>query len=239
MNNKYFSDEQAKDAIIEIGRWMHEKNYVVSNDGNISIRVGENRVWITPAGVSKGRMEKNKLVMMDLKGNVLNGGNPSSESNMHLEVYRDSLEAKGVVHAHPPVATAFAVAGIPLELALLPEAVVNLGTVPLAGYAKPGSVDVALSIREYIKSNSAVLLENHGVLTWDDDVYKAYYKLETVEYYANITMITGYVLNKQHVLNGAQIDELVELRKKYGIKTGGRPLSREDMGNSFPFKEMK
>lgn len=130
---KYPTDAEAKRDIIEAGRRMYQKNFVAANDGNISARVSDTLLWATPTGVSKGYMTEDMLVKMDLDGNIVEGKNkPSSEIKMHLRILKESSEIMAVAHAHPPVATSFAAAGIPLDLALLQEAVVLLGVVPVA-----------------------------------------------------------------------------------------------------------
>ena len=133
------TQKEAKKAIIDIGRRMYARNFVAANDGNISVRTGEDEVWATPTGVSKGYMKKKMLVKVDLQGNVLEGDRkPSSELKMHLRAYQENPEIRSVCHAHPPICTCFAIAGIPLEAPVLAEAVVTLGDVPIAPYAELG-----------------------------------------------------------------------------------------------------
>ena len=131
-NGDFPSDYEAKQAILEVGRRMYMKNFVAANDGNISCKVSEDTIWCTPTGVSKGYMTDDMLVLMDLDGNVLKGNlKPSSEVKMHLRVYKENPKMNAVVHAHPPTATAFAVANIPLDKYILPEAILTVGTVPI------------------------------------------------------------------------------------------------------------
>lgn len=221
---RYLSDFEAKKGIIEVGKRMYDKNFVASNDGNISVKVGDNAIWTTPTGVSKGFMTPDMLVKMDLDGKVLVGRHkPSSEVKMHLRVYNENPDVTAVTHAHPPVATSFAIAGISLDRAILPEAVVNLGSVPIAHYATPGSTDVPDSIAPYCKSHNAVLLANHGALSWGKDIYEAYHRLESLEYYATVLMYTGNIIGKSNELSCNQVSELIEIREKLGIKAGGIP----------------
>lgn len=221
---RYPSDFEAKKAIIEVGKRMYAKGFVASNDGNISMKVGTNAIWTTPTGVSKGYMTPDMLVKINLDGKVLAGRNkPSSEAKMHLRVYKENTDVMAVTHAHPPVATSFAIAGISLDKAILPEAVVNLGSVPIAHYATPGSTDVPDSIAPYCKSHNAVLLANHGALSWGKDVFEAYYRLESLEYYANVLMYTGNIIGKANELSCHQVEELIHIREKLGIRTGGIP----------------
>lgn len=221
---KYMTDFEAKKAIIDIGQRMYLKGFVAANDGNITCRVGPNALWATPTGVSKGFMTLDMLVKLDMNGKVLMGNRkPSSELKMHLRVYKENPEVMAVTHAHPPVSTAYAVAGIALEEPILTESVVNLGVVPIARYAEPGTQEVPDSIAPYCKTHNAVLLANHGALTWGRDIYEAYYRLESVEYYATLLTYTGRILGQQHPLSCDQINRLLETRNKLGISGGGVP----------------
>ena len=220
----YMSEKKAKKAILDIGQRMYVRNFVAANDGNISIRTGENEVWATPTGVSKGFMKKKMLVKVDLEGNVLEGTKkPSSELKMHLRAYQENPELLSVCHAHPPICTCFAIAGIPLDVPVLAEAVITLGDVPVAPYAELGSKEVPEVIAPYCHTHNGVLLANHGAVTWAGDPYSAYYRLESMEYYANILMITGKILKEQNTLTEEQVERLLAMREKFGIKRGGRP----------------
>ena len=220
----YMSEKKAKKAILDIGQRMYVRNFVAANDGNISIRTGENEVWATPTGVSKGCMKKKMLVKVDLEGNVLEGTKkPSSELKMHLRAYQENPELLSVCHAHPPICTCFAIAGIPLDVPVLAEAVITLGDVPVAPYAELGSKEVPEVIAPYCHTHNGVLLANHGAVTWAEDPYSAYYRLESMEYYANILMITGKILKEQNTLTEEQVERLLAMREKFGIKRGGRP----------------
>ena len=220
----YMSEKKAKKAILDIGQRMYVRNFVAANDGNISIRTGENEVWATPTGVSKGFMKKKILVKVDLEGNVLEGTKkPSSELKMHLRAYQENPELLSVCHAHPPICTCFAIAGIPLDVPVLAEAVITLGDVPVAPYAELGSKEVPEVIAPYCHTHNGVLLANHGAVTWAEDPYSAYYRLESMEYYANILMITGKILKEQNTLTEEQVERLLAMREKFGIKRGGRP----------------
>ena len=220
----YMSEKKAKKAIIDIGQRMYVRNFVAANDGNISIKTGDNEVWATPTGVSKGFMKKSMLVKVDLDGNVLEGTRkPSSELKMHLRAYKENPEIKSVCHAHPPVCTCFAIAGIPLDTPVLAEAIIILGNVPVAPYAELGSKEVPEAIAPYCRTHNGVLLANHGAVTWAEDAYGAYYRLESMEYYANILMLTEKVIGKQNILSKEQIERLLAMRKKFGIHQGGMP----------------
>ncbi|WP_017754441.1 class II aldolase/adducin family protein [Calidifontibacillus oryziterrae] len=236
-NNGYYSDFEAKKWICEIGRRVYNKNFVAANDGNITVKCGPNTIWATPTGVSKGFMTPDMMVKMDLQGNVISGKHkPSSEVKMHLRVYNENPEVKAVVHAHPPVATSYAIAGISLEKPVTAEAVVLLGTVPIAPYATPGTQEVPDSIAPFCKNYNAVLLANHGALTWGRDIIEAYFRMESLEHYALMLMYSNNIINKVNELNCNQIDTLMGLREKLGIKTGGVPPCKDETTNPLKGK---
>lgn len=221
---KYMSDFEAKKAIIEIGKRMYLKGFVAANDGNISCRISDTALWTTPTGVSKGYMTQDMMVKVDLSGEILSGNRkPSSELKMHLRVYEENPDVMAVTHAHPPVATSFAIAGISLDKAILPEAVVQLGTVPIARYATPGTSEVPDSIAPFCRTHNGVLLANHGALSWGKDIFEAFFRLESIEYYATILMYTGNIIGKQNELSSDQVNELIHIRHKLGILSGGMP----------------
>ena len=220
----YLSAKEAKEAILDIGQRMYVRNFVAANDGNISVRTGDNEVWATPTGVSKGFMKKEMLVKVDLDGNVLKGTHkPSSELKMHLRAYKENSDLRSVCHAHPPICTSFAIAGIPLDSPVLAEAIITLGDVPIAPYAELGSREVPEVIAPYCHTHNGVLLANHGAVTWAEDPYAAYYRLESMEYYANILMITEKIIGQQNKLTAEQVERLLAMREKFGVKQGGRP----------------
>ena len=173
---------EERQEICRVGKLLYDRGYVVSNDGNISLRVGENQVLLTPSGVSKGRMEPDMLVLCDLEGNILEGSRyPSSESPMHLMVLRERPDVNSVVHAHPPFSTAFAICRRPLKERYLTEMVAGLGEVPVAEFAMPSTQEVPDSVKPFVHDHSAVLLANHGSLAWGGDLWAAFDRLETVE----------------------------------------------------------
>ncbi len=224
----YVSDYEAKKGIVEVGKMMYAKNFVAANDGNISYRVGENTIWATPTGVSKGALTEDILVKMTLDGQVIEGtSKPSSEIKMHIRAYKEDPEVMGVCHAHPPVCTSFAIAGIGLDRAIYPEALVNLGTVPCVHYEAPGSQGIPDSIGPYVKGYNGVLLGNHGAVSWGKTLTDAWFRLESMEHYAMILMYTGNILGKANVLSCDQVKELVEIRSRLGITTGGIPPCAE------------
>ncbi|NLV57624.1 MAG: class II aldolase/adducin family protein [Clostridiales bacterium] len=221
----YPTDHEAKKLIVEIGKRMYAKNFVAANDGNISCKVDDDLIWTTPTGVSKGFMSEDMLVKMRLDGTVLSQGElgPSSEVKMHLRIYNENPEARGVCHAHPPISTSFAIAGIGLDKAIYPEALVNLGTVPCVHYETPGTQGIPDSIAPYARDYNALLLANHGAVAWGSSLMEAWYRLESTEHYAMVIMYTGNIIGKANVLSCDQVGELVEIRRKMGITSGGIP----------------
>lgn len=208
-----------KNDIIVAGKRTYDRGYVASNDGNISARIDNDRVLITPTGVSKGYMKVEDLVVVDFNGKVISGTKkPSSEVFMHIQVYKDRPDINSVCHAHPPYATGFAVAGIPLDKCILPEVIVALGSVPLIEYGTPGTEEFYKPVVKLLKDYDAFLLANHGALTIGKDVLNAYHKMETIEHFAHIAFVAqqiGYV----NTLNPEQVKKLIDLREKFGIRT--------------------
>lgn len=238
---RYMTDQEARAAIIEIGKRMYVRNFVSANDGNISVKVSDTMLWVTPTGISKGYMKEEELVKMNLEGKVLEGTtSPSSEIKMHLRVYQEDHTVRAVTHAHPLVATALSIAGKALDKAVNTEAILALGTVGIAGYARPGTYEVPDSIAPFVKKYNGVLLANHGALTWGSDIYQAFYKLESIENCAMTEMITQYILGKQNYLNNAQVRDLLTIRENMGILKGGEPVyTRENPDTSaFDREEM-
>ena len=198
---------------------MYARGYVASNDGNISIRLDDNTILTTPKSVSKGFMTADMMVVVDLDGRKIRGArDASSELLMHLEVYRNRPDVRAVVHAHPPTATGFAVAGIPLDRAVLAEVVTTLGSIPIAEYGTPSTPELPAAVRKYIKAHDGLLLANHGALTIAGDVYAAYYKMETIEHFAKISLVTRQ-LGREHLLSRDEVERLQQLRGNYGIKS--------------------
>lgn len=179
------TEEQAREEIVRVCRLLWERGYVAATDGNVSVRIGPDRLLATPSGLSKGFLQEHQLVLTDLNGasvsEVPSALRPSSELRMHCAVYRERPDVLAVVHAHPPMATACTVAGVSLMQPVLPEVLVTLGGIPTARYARPSSAEGAVVIRELIREHDAVLLDHHGSLTVGRSAFEAYLKLEKVE----------------------------------------------------------
>jgi L-fuculose-phosphate aldolase len=211
------AEEQARADIVEVGRRLWERGFVASNDGNISVRLDEQRLITTPKSVSKGFMTPDMMVITDLDGRKIAGErDPSSELKMHLEVYRNRPDARAVVHAHPPTATGFAVAGIALDKAVLAEVITTLGSIPIAEYATPSTEELPAAVRKYVRAHDGLLLANHGALALAGDVMSAYYRMETIEHFAKISLVAR-TLGREHVLSREEVERLQGLRGMYGI----------------------
>src|SRR5262249_22467409 len=203
--------------IVEVGRRLYARGYTASNDGNISVRLDAQRLLMTPKSVCKGFMAPEMMCITDLDGRKIAGDrDPSSEMQMHLEVYRQRPEVRAVVHAHPPIATGFAVAGIPLDRAVLAEVVTTLGSVPIAEYATPSTKELPEAVRKYVKAHDGMLLANHGALTLGADLFAAYYKMETIEHFAKISLVAR-LLGGERLLSRQEVDRLQGLRGMYGM----------------------
>jgi L-fuculose-phosphate aldolase len=186
MGNRF--EFEVRGDICKVGKLLFEKSFVDSNDDNISIRLSKNEILTTPVGVSKSLLRPDMRVKVNLEGEVLEGVPiPSSELKMHLRIYRDYPEVGAVVHAHPPYATAFAVAGIPLDQPMMSETIMMLGPVLIAGFEPPYTEQIP-HVAGYLKNHHGVLLEKHGVLTWGKDVFDAYFHMELLEFAAQTSV---------------------------------------------------
>jgi len=220
-----------KRDLVEVGRRVYDHGFVASNDGNISARVDNDRVLITPIGVSKGFMKPEEMVLVDMDGKVLsNTGKPSSEVFMHLRIYKDRPDVNSVCHAHPPYATGYAVAGLAMDKCVLPEVIIVLGEIPLVEYGTPGTEEFYTPVLKYLKDHDAFLLANHGALTIGKDIYNAYFKMETLDHAAKIQFIAKQ-LGHLNVLKSQDVDKLMEIRKRAGIATSSPCLSCEEDGS--------
>ncbi len=215
------NEREIREQICEVGRRVWVKGWVAANDGNISMRMDDDYVITTPTGVSKGFMSPDMLIKVDMDGNIRGGYlKPSSEIKIHLEAYRKRDDKRAVLHAHPPVCTGFAVANIPLDFRTLPEIIITLGKVPLARYGTPSTTELSDSISELILCNDAVLLANHGAMTIGKDVMDAYYNMERVEHFANISLV-AHQLGGGRDLSEPEVRKLEDIREQFGIKIGG------------------
>jgi len=226
------SEDEAREAIVHVGRRMYDHEYVVTNDGNISVKIASDRIVVTPTGVSKGFMTPSMMVVMDLDGNIIDRGGigPSSEVKMHLRVFRENPSVGAVVHAHPIYATSYAIAGIPLDQPILSEAMLQIGAVPVAHYAKPGTYDVPDSIAPFVEDYGAVLLSNHGALTWGNTLDQAFARMEVLENYAHISFNIR-VLGQSRGLCEEQVKGLIDIRKSMGLDPVVMPRGESSVSN--------
>ncbi|MGF9714558.1 class II aldolase/adducin family protein [Paenibacillus naphthalenovorans] len=216
--------DEAKAMILDIGQRMYRKEWVASNDGNISVKLDADRVLVTPTRQSKGYMTAGMLSIVDRQGHVLEGTyQPTSELKMHLKIYEMRPDVNAVVHAHPPFATSFAVAGIPLDRYILAEAVFELGKVPIAPYATPSTDELTDSFVDLLSEHDCFLLKNHGATTMGIDLMTAYYKMESLEHLAKI-MNYASSLGKMDEIPQDKVRVLEGMRQKYGIH-GRQPKS--------------
>jgi L-fuculose-phosphate aldolase len=221
------AEEQIRADIVEAGRRLWVRGFVAANDGNITVRLDDQRIISTPKSVSKGFMTPDMMVVTDLSGKKLAGErDASSELKMHLEVYRMRPDARAVVHAHPPTATGFAVAGIPLDRAVLAEVITTLGSIPIAEYATPSTDELPLACRKYLKAHDGLLLANHGALALGGDLWTAYHRMETIEHFATISLVARQ-LGREHLISREEVQRLQSLRGMYGIASPA-PICADD-----------
>ena len=209
------TEDELRREIVQIGRWIHRLGFVAAYDGNISARLDSHRILSTPTTISKGMIEPDDLVICDYQGKKITGRrNVTSEIQMHLLVYRRRPDVEGVVHAQPPTATGYAAAGLSLNKALISEVVLSLGCIPLARYGTPGTPELTDALEPLVASHDAILMANHGVVTYGADLMTAYYRMETVEHFAKISLVTE-LLGRQVLLSEPDVDKLLAARQAY------------------------
>jgi L-fuculose-phosphate aldolase len=220
------STRKHREEIVRYGQMLHQRGFVAAMDGNLSVRLGDDQILVTPTCVSKGAMRPADLVIVDLDGNRVAGKrNVTCEIGMHLLIYKMRPDIDAIVHAHPPTATGFAAAGMPLNEPLVCEVVIGLGSIPLARYGTPGTSELAKTLEPFVPRYDAILMSNHGVVAYADTLEHAYMKMETVEHFAQIALVT-HLLGRQQPLKQGEIDKLLVARTKYfGAKiASGLPL---------------
>jgi L-fuculose-phosphate aldolase len=206
-------EHESRREILRIGKMLHERGLIAATDGNISARLTEHSVLITPTCISKGMMAAEDLVVVDMHGRRMSGfRDVSSEIAMHMTIYRMRPDIFAVVHAHPPTATGFAACGLALDQALISEVLLSLGDVPLARYATPGTSELSEALEPFIPDHDAVLMANHGVVTYGADLMQAYLNMETVEHFAKIALVVKQ-LGCEHPLAADQVNRLREMRR--------------------------
>jgi len=227
------TEQEHRDDLLRVCRRIYEKGWVAMNDGNVSIRLDENRILCTPTAVSKGMVCADDLIVCDMAGDKVAGHKErTSEIAMHTTIYRLRPDVRSVVHAHPPVATGFAAAGRALDKALLPEVIIQLGAVPLAAYGLPGTPALSDGMLPFIPQYDALLLENHGCTTYGSDVWQAFFRMEMVEHFARITFVAE-MLGGARALPREEVEKLFAARARYNVSSrsgmeAGMPLVAED-----------
>jgi len=211
------SEWEHRQEIVDIGQRMYRRGYVAATDGNISIKMADERILITPAGVCLGELRPEELVATELGGTVCDQHQrPSSELPMHLEVYGQRPDVGAVIHAHPPLATAFTVAGISLAQCVIPEVVLTMGTIPTTQYATPSTEQGREQVRELIRCHDALILDRHGTLTVGPDLITAYRRLEKVEHAAQVTLAARQLGNVR-TLPAEEVRRLEAMRAELGL----------------------
>jgi L-fuculose-phosphate aldolase len=230
----YVSDEEAKKIICDIGHKMYMRGYVSANDGNITLRVGDNALWATPTGVSKGDLSPEMLIKVDLLGNVLEGTwEPTSETQMHLRAYWENDDIVSTCHTHSLYSMIFATAGIELDVSFSPEPTGIVGTVPVAPYGTPGTVDLADSIKPFVKGYKMCLLSNHGAISWGTKPLEAWHRMEALEAYCQLCYHQEFVVKRSRILSEEQIKTLF-IRHETGVTEFNRLKGVEKETNTEP-----
>jgi L-fuculose-phosphate aldolase len=227
------NERQHRQAIVQFGRMLHENGFVAATDGNLSVRLDSTRLLVTPTCISKGRMRASDMVIVNMDGKRLAGKRRvSSEIGMHLLIYRLRPDVQGIVHAHPPTATGFAASGYDLNRPLVCEVVVGLGSIPLARYGTPGTPELTNALEPLVPSHDAILMANHGVVTFGSSLESAYMKMETVEHFAKIALVT-HLLGNEQPLSEKEVEKLNEVRHRYKggatVVPNRRPVEADDL----------
>jgi L-fuculose-phosphate aldolase len=218
------SERQYRKEIVRFGRMLHERGFVAATDGNLSVRLASRRILVTPTSMSKGMMLPSDMVIVDMEGNRIAGRrNVSSEIGMHLLIYRLRPDVKGIVHAHPPTATGFAACGVALTQPLVCEVVIGLGCIPLAQYGTPGTPELSDALAPLVPQYDAILMKNHGVVTYGAELSCAYMKMETVEHFARIALVS-HLLGRGEPLNDQEVEKLIVARSKYEGAKSAAPM---------------
>jgi len=211
------SERELREALVEIGRRCYQRGYLSAYDGNLSVRLNSEQLLVTPSGACKGLLQPQDIVRTDLQGHPAAGqGRVSSEIKMHLVIYQSRPDVAAVVHGHPPTATGFAVAGIALDRPALAEVIVSLGCIPLAGYGTPSTDELPEAMRPWIVGHDALLMANHGAVALGRDLFEAYFRMETIEHFARISL-TATLLGGARDIPSHKVAELLRIRERLGL----------------------
>ena len=217
--NFKMTEQQYKEQICDVGHKLWQLGFVAANDGNISVKLDEDTFLSTPTGVSKAILTPDMIIKVNSKGEAIEStehDKPSSEVKMHIRCYKERPDLKAVVHAHPPTATGFAVAHIPLDQYTMPEAIIFLGSVPIAPYGTPSTDEVPESLVPFLQDHDCILLENHGAISMGVDLTTAYYKMETLEHFAKVSLV-AHQLGCAAELSKSQLDACIDIRKVFNV----------------------
>lgn len=196
---------------------LWNRGYIVAGDGNLSARLDDGTIVTTPSGVCKGFLTTKSFCRVDIDGNKLAGElRPSTEFAMHSLIYKERPDVNAVVHAHPPTGTGFAVAGMPLDKALISEVVLTLGCVPLAGYGTPSTNELTDAMQPLVKHHDAMLMSNHGAVAYGDTIERAFWRMETLEHFAKINLVAR-MLGRENQLSPDNVRKLYEVRERGGL----------------------
>lgn len=215
---------ELKDQVCDICHKMWQLGWVAANDGNVSVKLDDGTFLVTPTGISKSFITPEKLLIVAKDGAIIEGAEgykPSSEIKMHFRCYEERDDIGAVVHAHPPAATGFAVAHVPLDRYTMIESVITIGSVPVTPYGTPSTHEVPDAITPYLQEHDVMLLENHGALAVGCDLITAYYRMETLELWAKIS-INATILGGEKEISPENIERLCRMRADYKV-TGRHP----------------
>jgi L-fuculose-phosphate aldolase len=218
------TEQQHREEIVHFSRLLHQAGFVAATDGNLSVRLDKDRVLSTPTAMSKGSLCSADIVTVDMDGRLIAGRhNVTSEIAMHLMIYKLRPDVHGIVHAHPITATGFAAAGMALDQPLVCEVVIGLGSIPLARYGTPGTPELCESLEPLVPYYDALLMANHGAVAYAETLQGAYMKMETVEHFAQIALVT-HILGRQQPLGDEDVSKLLLARTKYKSLRNSAPL---------------
>lgn len=226
----YQTQERYKRDIVEVGKRLYDRGLLVGTDGNISIRISDNEVLITASGFCKGRLETKHITKVDMKGNILSGLKPARDIRMHLAAYRERPDVKAIVHAHPPVTTGYAMSEVSFDRVALPEVLFALQGIAVTEYTTPTTIEVPREVSRVLRENpgcQTILLANHGALTLSDDVYDAFYKMETLEMFTTANLVSK-ILGHTRYLSQEQMIKVNRLIKGEDPDSVIRPGNPED-----------
>jgi len=235
--NSGIHDRKVKELICEIGRRVYQKGFAAANDGNLSIRVGENEVVCSPTMICKGYMTPDDICAVDLEGNQIGGKRKrTSEILLHLSIMKARPDVKAVVHCHPPHATAFAVAGEPIPQCILPEVEVFMGEIPIAPYETPGTQKFADTVLPFLKGTSCIILKNHGTVSFGKTLEEAFWKTEILDSYCRILMLARQLGRVEHFTQ-QQTNELLDLKKRLGFDDPRFHVENCDLCGNSAFRD--